>query len=159
MKGNQIFVRGCPERRQAYAKTGQTLKPGMIGEIDLATAEVAGLPTIQIYARGTNGHRPRGPLCIIVEDMLQGKAYDDNYAEGDLVSYMIPKAGDEYNLIIADVSGTGDTKSAGDALMVENATGKLLVTAGTPQSTPFALVETLGVVTADTLGHCIYSGY
>jgi len=43
--------------------------------------------------------------------------------------------------------------------MVDDGTGKLIATTGTPESEPFVLLETVTDPTADTLAWTMYSGY
>ena len=62
------------------------------------------------------------------------------------------------NCLIGDVAGTGDDHAFGDILMVDDGTGELIATTGTPESEPFMLMEVITDPTADTLARVIYSG-
>ena len=56
-------------------------------------------------------------------------------------------------------SGTSDAFAIGDILMVDDSTGKLVATTGSPESEPFVVMETVAALTADALVHVMFTGY
>ena len=62
-------------------------------------------------------------------------------------------------MLLQDVAGTGDSHAIGDRFIVDNGTGKLIATTGTPESEPFILMETVAAPTADALAHVIFTGF
>ena len=62
-------------------------------------------------------------------------------------------------MLFEDVDGTGDIVTQGDLLMVDDGTGKLLATTGSPESEAFIAMETIAAPTADILIHCMHTGY
>jgi len=158
-RGNSILVSGDARRTEGIIATGETPKPGTVLQIDPTVALVGGRHTWKIFDRGADGDRPVGPLAILDADWEQGKLATDAYAAGDRCWLFFPRAGDEFNCLLLDISGTGDDNSAGELLMVDDGTGKLIATTGTPESEPFVLLETVTDPTADTLAWTMYSGY
>lgn len=162
-KGNEIVVSNL--RRgldiSGYVKAGvTTLKPGMCMEIDWTVAEVNGLHTFKLYTADADGGRPKGPLIICDIDHLQGKTTSDTYAAGSLAKGYIPVAGDQLNILMLDIAGTGDDHTIGDVLIPDSTTGKFIITTGSPEIEPFILAETPAAdPTADQLVHVYYTGY
>ena len=70
----------------------------------------------------------------------------------------MPAAGEEINVLVANIAGTSDSFAIGDLLMVNDGDGKLIATTGSPESEPFIVLETQSAITADTLIHCMYTG-
>ena len=161
MKGNEIMVSSEPRGRfvEGIIGSGLTPKPGTIMQIDYTVALKGGRWTWKLYDRAADGDRPKGPLIILLESHLKGGTYADAYAAGDRAFGFIPLDGDEFNMLIGDVAGTGDDHSIGEILMVDDGTGKLVATTGTPQSEPFTLQEgPITDPTADTLAWVVYTG-
>ena len=150
-RGNEIVVSANPRGvfTEGYVGAGITPKPGQIMQIDPTVALKGGRHTWKLYTGGANGNRPKGPLAVMLPDPDQGKIATQAYAAGDRCFLYCPLPGEELNLLMkfGDVS---DTHAAGEILIVENTTGKVIATAGTPQSAPFVLLESL-TLTADTL--------
>lgn len=157
-RGNEIVVNTEPKGRFVDGTIATAEYPGTIVQIDPTVALVGGRHTWKKYARTANGDRPFGPLGVLREDNLQGKAATAAYAAGDRCFVYIPLIGDELNVLLADVAGTADDHSAGEQLMVQNNTGKLIAATGTPQSTPFVLLETVTDPVADQLVWVMYAG-
>ena len=162
--GKEIVVSSCRKGKdfEGVIKTGETFKPGMVVQIDPTVALIDGKWTCKIFARDADGDRPAGPLIVVDFDAEQGKTPADAWPVGSSANYRfkgyIPAEGDELNMLLLDVAGTADDHTAGEILMVDNGTGKLIATTGTPESEPFMLLETVTDPTADTLAHCIYTG-
>jgi len=160
MKGSQILVSAFPKgiREEGIIGVGLTLYPGIVVQRDYSVALLGGRFTWKAYTPGANGGKPIGPLIVLLDDPMQGRIYSTPYAAGDHAFGMTPQEGDEFNMLFKDVAGTGDVHSTGQLKMPESGSGKLLAVTGSPDLKPFTLQETLGALTADTLGWCVYSG-
>ena len=159
-RGNCIVVSANPRGQfvEGIMGVGLTPKPGTIMEIDPSVALKWGRHTWKLYAPGTSGAKPRGPLIVLREDPYQGKTVSDAYAAGDRAFGYVPLAGDELNLLREDIAGTGDDQALGDVLIPKTATGKLIATTGTPSVT-FVALEAITDPVADTLTWVRYGGY
>lgn len=153
-RGNGIIVTAEPRGsfQEGYVASGQTPKPGTVMQVDPTVALKGGRFTYKVYDRAADGDRPLGTHWILLHDYLQGKTVSDAYAAGDRCFLYAPQRGDELNVLLADVSGTADAHAAGEELMVDDGTGKLVATTGTPQENVAVLLEAVAAPTADTLG-------
>lgn len=158
---NVIVIAADPQGKflEGYIATGQTPKPGTIMQIDPTVALRGGRHTWKIYDRGADGDRPIGPIAVLREDHLQGKSITDAYASGDRAFLYAPQMGEELNCLLLDVAGTGDDHAAGELLMVDDGTGKLIATTGSPETESFTLLEAVTDPTTDTLAWVVYNGY
>jgi len=158
-RGNTIVVSCDPKGRfeEGYIASGETPKPGQILQRDPTVALRNGRFTYKMYNLTADGNRPVGALWVLREDFLQGKDATQAYAAGDRCFLYCPLPGDELNLLVLDVVGTGDDKTAGAALSVDDGTGKLV--AGTGDSSPFQLLETITDPVADTLAWVCFGGF
>jgi hypothetical protein len=93
------------------------------------------------------------------EDDLQGRTSSDAYAAGERCFLFTPRAGDELNLLVANLSGTADDHAVGEMLIVDDGTGLLIATTGTPETEVAILLEAITDPTADTLAWCRWTGY
>lgn len=170
MKGNTIIVTTgrTPSGvfREGIVKTGQTFYPGMIVQEDRSVAEVEGCATYKIYDADADGGRPKGALFVVTETLQieQGRGLDPTntanaIAAGEHFMAYCPRAGEQLNVIYMNVSGTADDVAAGDVLIPDDGTGKVLVTTGTPETEPFKAMEALVDPTADALLWVEYTGY
>lgn len=157
-RGSEIIVSANPQGKfdEGYIASGQTPKPGTIMQIDPTVALKGGRHTWKIYDRAASGDRPAGPLIILLNDTLRGQLPTTAYAAGDHCFGYVPQQGEEFNLLLEDIAGTADDHPLGEILMVKDATGKLIVTTGTPQQTPFVLLEAVTDPVADTLAWVRY---
>lgn len=158
-RGNCIIVTADPKGQfdEGYIASGETPKPGTILMRDPTVALVGGRFTYKIYNRDADGNLPAGSYWVLRENYLLGKPVTSAYAAGDRCFVYSPRAGEELNLIVADVSGTLD-HALGDILMVDDGTGKLIATTGSPESEVAQLLEAINDPTADTLAWCQWSG-
>lgn len=62
-------------------------------------------------------------------------------------------------MLLLNIAGTADDHALGELLMVDNGTGKLIATTGTPECEPFVLLEAVTDPVADTLAWTMFSGY
>ena len=161
-RNNSIVVSALPEHRymEGKVKTGETIFPGTIVQFDISAGiDGNGRFTWELYNADADGGRPKGPFILVIEDIKQGKLMTASYAAGDIIYGVVPLAGEEYNVLIGDVAGTGDSHTAGEMLIVDDGTGELIATTGSPETEPFMLLETLAAPTADTLAHAICTGF
>lgn len=161
-RGNTIIVTADPQGvfMEGYIATGATPKPGTIMQIDPTVALRGGRHTYKLYDRGADGDHPLGAIQILLEDRFRGdRSISSAYAAGDRCFLYCPKAGEEYNCLVANLTGTADDHVAGEILMVDDGTGLLIATTGTPETESFVLLEAITDPTADTLAWVQYSGY
>lgn len=165
-KGNEIIVTAEPKGRftEGIINTGETPKPGTIMQKDPTQSTVGGRFVYKAYNRDADGDQPAGAFWVLLPDQLQGKLATDAYAAGDRCFLYAPQAGDELNLLLMDVTagtGTGATAdhAAGEILIVDDGTGKLIATTGSPETEVALLLETQNDLTADTLAWCEWSGH
>jgi hypothetical protein len=170
MKGNTIIVTTgrTPSGlfREGIVKTGETHYPGMICQEDRSVAEVEGVATYKIADIDADGTMPKGALMVCTEilQIEQGRGLDptvtaNGIAAGERAIYYCPRAGEQLNVIYKNVSGTADDVAAGDMLIVDDGTGKVIVTTGSPESEPFKAMEAITDPTADQLLWVEYTGY
>lgn len=129
MRGSKIIVTADPRGLRTEGTITDTSKPGTHMEIVPATAPVGGrfswrcASTTSVASAGA-----KSPKVILLENWVVGKIYSDAYAANERCFLYYPNAGDELNLILGDVSGTGDAAVAiGDFFGIDPTTtpGKL----------------------------------
>lgn len=155
---NTIIITPEPKGRFVGGICGAAIRPGVVCQIKAATAKINGRFTYELYNRAADGDRPGGPLWVSVDNNLVGGTIDTTWNSGDLAWFYCPLPGDELLMMLGDVSGTGDAHTMGELLIVDDGTGELIATTGTPQDEPFMLLEDIAAPTADTLAHVIYAG-
>lgn len=158
-RGNSIIVSANPRGvfMEGYIATAE--KPGTVLQCDATVALKGGRHTFKVFQPGTDGEHPLGPLYVLLADRLLGKDNTTAYVAGDRGFLYSPLPGEELNMILLDVAGTGDDHTIGEKLMIDTGTGKLIATTGSPESEPFELLETVTDPVADTLAWVLYSGY
>lgn len=160
-RGNGIIVTADPRGvfGEGVVAAGETFYPGMIVQRDPTVALAGGRPTYKIYNRDADGDQPLGSFWVVRHDYLQGKTVSDSIAAGTRCFVYSPVAGEELNLLIENLAGTADDHTAGEILMVNDGTGKLIATTGSPETEVAALLETITDPTADTLAWCEWTGH
>lgn len=133
-----------------------TPKPGTCMQIKAATEPVGGRHTWEVFNGAADGEQTL--VAVLLEDSLQGKTITDAYVSGDRCFLYVPVPGEELQVLLQDVAGTGDDHAIGDKLIIDDGTGKLIATTGTPEMEPFIVLETITDPTADTLCHAMYTG-
>lgn len=161
-KGNEIVVSANPKGyfQEGFINAGETPKPGTIMQIDPTQSTVSGRFVWKTYNRDADGDRPLGPMAVLDIDHLQGKTATDAYAAGDRCFLYIPLPGDELNLLWADAdTGTSTNDlSAGTIGIVDDGTGKMIATTGSPETEVAVLLEAISNLSSDTLGWSMWSG-
>lgn len=160
-KGTEIVVSAEPKGHfmEGIINAGETPKPGQIVQMDPTQATVGGRHVWKIYNTGTDGKRPKGPFIVLLPDRLQGKLATDAYAAGDHAFGYVPCQGDELNLLYLNLAGTADDHAKGEIGIVDDTTGKIIATTGSPQTEVCMLLETITDPTADTLAWVVWTGY
>lgn len=167
--GNDIIVEAAPRGTKMEGILGANSgspKPGTIMEIDRSVEPVNGTfawePFGVTAASGSEGVAADGNqrlVAVLEIDKLQGKTADDAYATTERCFLYVPVAGETLNIRRADIAGSGDDVAIGDLFIVEDGTGKLIATTGSPESEPFFALETVTDPLAETLLWCMYTGY
>jgi hypothetical protein len=163
MKGTRILLEpeGKARGKIEECYISGTPYPGTIMQLKSATEPKGGLFTYEAYDRTADGNRPQGPHAVLLEKDPEGKTYADIYADGDLGKVYIPLPGDEMNLLVS-AAGTGedDAQAIGALYIVDDGTGYLVATTGSPECEPFVCRETAtDVVATGTLLRCQYTGH
>jgi hypothetical protein len=162
-RGNRTVVTADPKGQfeEGYVKTGDTHYPGMIVQKDVSVALKGGRHTFAVYNRDADGNMPAGSYWVVTGELglMLGIPQTTAIAAGERAMYYSPRAGEEVNLLLANISGTGDDHALGEILMVDDGTGKLIATTGTPESECALLKEAVTDPTADTLAWCEWTGH
>lgn len=154
---NSIIVTANPRGVHHEGYINAALKPGHLCQIDVSEGVGDdGRFDWEAYNQTDGNQRLIAVLC---EDHIQGKTMTQAYVSGDRAFLYTPVAGEELNVLVDDITGTGDDHSFGDLLIIDNGTGRLIATTGTPESEPFILLEDITDPTADTLAWVMYTGY
>jgi hypothetical protein len=144
---------------EGYIATGETPKPGTVMQVDPTVALKGGRHTYKAYAPGVDGENPLGSIWVLREDQFNGDRDETTaYAAGDRCFLYSPLPGEELNMLVENLAGTNDDHAAGEKLMVNHGTGKLIITTGSPENEHFVLLETITDPTADTLAWVQYAG-
>lgn len=158
-RGNNIIVTSDPKGQFTEGIIATAEKPGTIMQRDASVALKSGRHTYVVYGPGADGEQPLGAFWVLLADKLQGKAATDAYTAGDRGFLYAPQDGDELNLLLANISGTADDHPLGEKMMVDNGTGKLIVTTGSPETEVAQLLEVVTDPTADQLVWVQWSGH
>lgn len=165
-RGNEIIVTANPKGHREECIISGTPKPGTIMELKKATAlssgvwtyEPAGTTAANGASEGMAADGNRIPIAVLLIDHLQGKTATDAYADADRGFLYFPVAGEEINVLLENQAGTADDFIIGSKLIVDDGTGKLLISAGSPESEPFICLEDVTDMAADTLVWAKYTG-
>lgn len=159
-RGNRILltVENKGSRKEGIANAGETIYPGTIVQIDPTQDEQGGRFVVKLYDRGADGDQPLGAFWVVLEDELQGKGPTDAYTAGTRIQIYSPLPGDELNLLISDVSGSANI-TKGTILMVDDGTGELIATTGSPETEVAVLLETVTIPLTDRLAFCEWTGH
>lgn len=154
---NTILVDGHPRGKIFEGIISGTPKPGTCMSMTSAEPDGSGRNTYEPWNGGADGEQDE--VIVLLEDIFQGKTKDDAYADGSRGRFYIPLPGDELLVLVANIAGTGDAFAIKDKLMIDDGTGKLIATTGTPEMEPFKVLETVSALTEDTLVLCRATGH
>lgn len=141
----ECIISGTP-----YPGTCMTVKAG-VAEDD------TGVFTYEAF-NGDAADGERFPVAVLYEDFLQGKTKENAYADGARGFLYFPVHGEELMMRIKDVSGTGDDYTIGQRLIIDDGTGELIGTTGSPESEPFQMLETITDPTTARWAMVMYTG-
>lgn len=154
-RGNSIIISAHPKGVFKEGIISGTPKPGTVMQVSAAVEPINGRFTWVVYNAAADGDRRL--ITVLLPDELQGKLMTDAYVTGSRCFLYCPVAGEELNMLVEDVAGTGDDFAIGDMMMVDDGTGKLLAESS-PQAEPFTCMETITDPTADHLMHTMFTG-
>jgi hypothetical protein len=156
--GNEIIVSANPKGVFLEGIIDGTPKPGTCMQIKAATEMVTGRFTWEVFNQAADGSRSL--VAVLLPNSLEGMLATEAYVTGTRGFLYCPAAGEELNMLIGDVAGTGATSdfAIGDRLMIDDTTGKL-VDNSSGESVPFVLLETITDLAADYLAYCMYTGH
>lgn len=161
--GNRIVLSADPKGKfvEGTLDAGITPKPGQVVQVKASSIGSSGLgggggnrDIWELYNADADGGNPKGPYIILIENYLLGRPMTVAYEASEHAFGYIPEHGDKLNLLIADVSGTGDDHTKGEILIIDDTTGKFIATTGSPEQEVAQLRETLTDPTADQLAYC-----
>lgn len=158
MKGTRILVSSPLRGVFEDVIVSGTPKPGTCMEIVPATEPVGGCFTYAPYGtQAASGGKfvsndgDRKAICVLLENDAEGKTYNDAYASGQRGRVYYPAPGEQLNMLVANIPGTGDSFAIGDEMMVDDGTGKLIACDSDAEAHPFTILETVSTpLTADT---------
>jgi hypothetical protein len=160
-KGNDIVVNGMFGKGRYtsfFNGTGGDLYPGSIVQIDPTVALRGGQHTVVFYNRDADGDQPKGDLILVTHEMQKtiGKLATDAIPSGEMFQGYSPLPGDDVNLLLADANtGTTTEDIAADTmLMVDDGTGKLVATTGSPEQEVAVTLEATNNMAAAALTWC-----
>ena len=147
-KGSGIIVTAEPKGVFTEGIIEGTPKPGTMMMKKTATNPVGGRHTFVVVNRTNDGDR--GTVYILLPDEESGMLATGTYTSGQRGKLYVPLPGEEMNVLFSP-AGTGDDLAIGDQLMVDDGTGKFIVSDSDPQSQPFEVNETVTDPSADQL--------
>ncbi len=160
-RGNEIIVTSDPKGQFDSFYLTTAMKPGTIVQRDPSVALKSGRFTAKLYDADADGGRPKGALWVVTQlhHAMTWMTATDEIPVGELAKCYCPRAGEEINLLLANLSGTADDHTAGEILIVDDTTGLLIATTGSPETEVAMLLETVTDPTADQLVWCEWTGY
>jgi hypothetical protein len=159
-KGTEIIVSANPQGKFLEGVLGNTTpSPGTLMEIDPGASTFpasSGEFQWRHYQPGTDGNRRL--IAVLLPDRLQGKLATDAYVASTRCFLYVPIPGEMLNMLYV---GDSASHAVGDVFIAQTSSGLLVVTAGSPQSQPFQILEafTSAQTTANFLGWSLFTGY
>jgi len=147
--GNRIIASAEPKGMYLEGIIYGALLPGIMCQIRVAAGITAGEYTWEPYAPNASGD-PR-LVAILLEDDLQGGLMTTAYVSGTRGKLYVPLPGEQINVLLRDVAGTGDAHTFGERVVAETGTGKFIVQSTSANLAQFTLLEAIAAPTADTL--------
>ena len=168
MKGTRIIVTSKPRGVFEDVYITGTPQPGTCMEIKPSTEPVGGLYNYQPYGtqaassgQYVSADGDKKAIGILLEYDQEAGIYSRAYVSGDLGRIYWPVMGEQFNMLLSDVSGTGDTYVIGQEMMLRNAAtlGALISADSDAEVHPFTMLETVATALAAVAWkHCRYNG-
>jgi hypothetical protein len=172
--GNRIIMSPYPLGRVERIIISGTPKPGQWMGIKGSVAPVGGNPsqagrftyepagvTAAAGSKGMAADGNTGAYAILlapgetVESPPIGSK-DVAYADGDSAAVYWPTNGDLLNCLFQNAAGTADDVTVGDKMIIDDGTGKVLVSTGTVECEPLEARDALTDPTADVHVLCVF---
>ena len=164
MKGTRIIVSSPPRGVFEDVIVVGTPKPGTVMEIVPAVEPVGGVFRYAVYgtqaASGglyVSADGDRKCIAVLLEKDDEGQTYNDAYVTLQRGRIYFPIAGEQLNMLFANLSGT-DSTAIGDEFMVDDGTGKLIDADNDAEAHPFTCLETGTAMSADEWRWCRFNG-
>lgn len=156
-KGNKIIVSSQPRGVFETVIIDGTPKPGTCMTMKATAVDGNGHFEFEVFnADAADGEN--FAVAVLDMDALQGRLATTAYADGELAQVYYPVAGEQLNVLKKDVAGTGDDFLVGSTLIIDDGTGKVILTTGSPEREPFQCLEAITDPTADQLVWVKYTG-
>ncbi len=152
-RGTGIIVSSEPRGVFLEGVIDDSSKPGTQMEMVPNSTFVGGRPH---WRASTRNDGAKGPVFVLREDKSQGKTATDAYVSGTRCFLYAPVAGEQLNLLMSDVTGTGDLVTQGDIFMTTQ--GGLIRANQGGTSAPFQAMESLAQVSGSNLLWISYLG-
>lgn len=125
--------------------------PGTCMEVTPGSTPVNGRQHYRHYQPGADND-PKLTI-VLCEDSLQGFTFTTPYVIGTRCFLYMPNPGDELNVLAAAQQGTGSANEydVGDRLVIQNATGYLILQTNAALQAPFMALEEV-TITPDVAG-------
>lgn len=152
MARSTIVVSGDPKGHfiEVQLADGQTPKPGTCVSLN-SDGEY------EAWNGAADGEQDE--VIVLTEDWTLGKTVNDAYADGARAQAYIPMPGDEIQVLFGNASGTADDVTVGMKMIIDDGTGKVIPTTGSPEMEPFKALEAITDPTADQLLLCRFTGH
>lgn len=152
MRGNKIIVTADPKGRFVEGTIQDTSKPGTIMQLKTSPAQTSDKVGRFDYIAAAPGTDGKDIECLVLlEDSTQGKTNDDAYVAGTRCRMYVPAPGEEMNVRVGEVAGTGNSYNIGDRLIVDAEDGLLVPDSGSPQECMAVSMEKLTQVVGSSL--------
>ena len=165
MKGTRIIITSKPRGVFEHVYITGTPKPGTCMEIKPSTAAIGNVFNYAVYGtqaassgQYVSNDGDRKAIAILLEYDPEGGIYSRSYVAGEMGRVYYPAMGEQFNMLVEDVSGTGDDFIIGEEMMVDNGTGKLLTADSDAEAHPFTSLEAVTDPTADHWIWCRFNG-
>lgn len=153
-KGNMIVVNVEAKGNFIEGVAQGSILGGIVVQIDADGAVVGNRRTWEPFNGAADGERTA--IALSYNLGLTGDVASAATADGYVFGIYFPLPGDELNVLVQADAGA---VSPGDKLIVDDGTGKLIKTTGTPESEPFIVLETSADSSSDRLVHVMYTGH
>lgn len=169
MKGTKIIVSGARAPRGGFEEViiQGTPSPGSLMELQPSVSPVQNIFTYQLA--GTEGDSggnymaedgDKKAIAILIEKDDVNGVYSRAYVDGERGKIYWPALGEQFNMRVGDVSGTGDDYIIGTELMIDENTnvGMLMPADSNAEAHPFTCLEASTNVLAEWLAWCRFNG-